>query len=297
MGLLEKMENELESAEVIFQTYIASKSVKDIFLFFEGKDDYKYYVSRVSQYIQDKEYGVFCCKSKMNVLKVQEMITTQAAISENKKTLYFVDCDYDRNENIPERVYITSSYSIENYYVTDAAIRRIVIGVIGVSEEDENDKIDFEQIYKLLIAKRNDIIEEIIYANAWYSLQIKKATDDVIYPKLAPIKNYQAVKNINEIKLLESLTKNSVEITEIELYEEIEKLRKNPVEKIRGKYLIQALTPFLKGIFNDAGKKRDRQWFIKKRKISINLSDILLELSACADTPPELLDYINCRLS
>ena len=41
MGLLEAMDNESDCIEVIFQSYIASKSKKDIFLFFEGKDDFK----------------------------------------------------------------------------------------------------------------------------------------------------------------------------------------------------------------------------------------------------------------
>ena len=59
MGLLDIMENESDCIESIFQSYISSKSKKDIFLFFEGKDDFKYYVSRVSSHIGDKEYGVF----------------------------------------------------------------------------------------------------------------------------------------------------------------------------------------------------------------------------------------------
>ena len=58
----------------------------------------------------------------MNVLKVQEMISKQAAIEDDKKNLYFIDRDYDNNENIPDSIYVTSSYSIENYYFTDSAI-------------------------------------------------------------------------------------------------------------------------------------------------------------------------------
>ena len=131
----------------IFQSYITSKSKKDIFLFFEGKDDFKYYVGRISPYINEKEYGVFHCNCKKNVLKIQEMIAKQASIQDDKKNLYFIDRDFDDNDHIPNCVYVTSSYSIENYYFTDSAIKKILIGVIGLSEENQADKLDFKKVF------------------------------------------------------------------------------------------------------------------------------------------------------
>ena len=297
MGLLDIMENESDCIESIFQSYISSKSKKDIFLFFEGKDDFKYYVSRVSSHIGDKEYGVFHCNCKMNVLTIQEMIANQAAIQDDKKNLYFIDRDYDDNENIPDSIYVTSSYSIENNYFTNSAIKRILIGVIGISEENEDDNLDFKVVYNHITSIRDKIIEEIIYANAWYSLQIKKSKHSVEHTQMSNIKEYSNIKNICQIQVLEKLVKNSLEINESEINKEIENLRLNPVSKIRGKYFTQALTPVFRDVFQDAGKKYNRKYFSKKRKIHANLSDIISELSAYADTPPELISYIRERLS
>ena len=297
MGLLDIMENESDCIESIFQSYISSKSKKDIFLFFEGKDDFKYYVSRVSSHIGDKEYGVFHCNCKMNVLTIQEMIANQAAIQDDKKNLYFIDRDYDDNENIPDSIYVTSSYSIENNYFTNSAIKRILIGVIGISEENEDDNLDFKVVYNHITSRRDEIIEEIIYANAWYSLQIKKSKHSVEHTQMSNIKEYSNIKNICQIQVLEKLVKNSLEINESEINKEIENLRLNPVSKIRGKYFTQALTPVFRDVFQDAGKKYNRKYFSKKRKIHANLSDIISELSAYADTPPELISYIRERLS
>ena len=297
MGLLDIMENESDCIESIFQSYISSKSKKDIFLFFEGKDDFKYYVSRVSSHIGDKEYGVFHCNCKMNVLTIQEMIASQAAIQDDKKNLYFIDRDYDDNENIPDSIYVTSSYSIENNYFTNSAIKRILIGVIGISEENEDDNLDFKVVYNHITSRRDEIIEEIIYANAWYSLQIKKSKHSVEHTQMSNIKEYSNIKNICQIQVLEKLVKNSLEINESEINKEIENLRLNPVSKIRGKYFTQALTPVFRDVFQDAGKKYNRKYFSKKRKIHANLSDIISELSAYADTPPELISYIRERLS
>lgn len=297
MGLLDIMENESDCIESIFQSYISSKSKKNIFLFFEGKDDFKYYVSRVSSHIGDKEYGVFHCNCKMNVLTIQEMIANQAAIQDDKKNLYFIDRDYDDNENIPYSIYVTSSYSIENNYFTNSAIKRILIGVIGISEENEDDNLDFKVVYNHITSIRDKIIEEIIYANAWYSLQIKKSKHSVEHTQMSNLKEYSNIKNICQIQVLEKLVKNSLEINESEINKEIENLRLNPVSKIRGKYFTQALTPVFRDVFQDAGKKYNRKYFSKKRKIHANLSDIISELSAYADTPPELISYIRERLS
>ena len=297
MGLLDVMENESDCIESIFQSYISSKSKKDIFLFFEGKDDFKYYVSRLSSHIGDKEDGVFHCNCKMNVLIIQEMIANQSAIQDDKKNLYFIDRDYDDNEDIPDSIYITSSYSIENYYFTDSAIKRMLIGVVGFSEESEEDSLDFEIVFDHIVNKRNEIIEEIIYANAWYSLQMKKSKDSGKFPQMTPLKEYSVVKNLNQICDFERLVKDSIETTESEMNNAIEVLKINPVNEIRGKYFTQALTPIFRNIFKDAGKKHNRKLFSKKRKIHLNLSDIICELSAYADTPPGLISYIKERLS
>lgn len=297
MDLLKVMENESDCIESIFQSYISLKSKKDIFLFFEGKDDFKYYVSRVTSHIGDKEYGVFHCNCKMNVLTIQEMIANQAATQDDKKNLYFIDRDYDDSEDIPDSIYITSSYSIENYYFTDSAIKRMLIGVIGFSEENEEDIFDFEIVFNHIVNKRNEIIEEIIYANAWYSLQIKKSKDCRRFPQMTSVKDYSVIKNLNKICDFERLVKNSIETTELEIDNEIKALKINPVNKIRGKYFTQALTPIFRNIFQDAGKKHNRKLFSKKRKIRLNLSDIICELSAYADTPPGLISYIKERLS
>ena len=48
MSLQASMEKESDCLESIFQSCVISKDKKEVFLFFEGKDDYKYYVSRLS---------------------------------------------------------------------------------------------------------------------------------------------------------------------------------------------------------------------------------------------------------
>lgn len=296
MGLLETMDNELDCIEVIFQSYITSKNKNEIFLFFEGKDDFKYYCSRVSSIIGEKDFKKYHCNSKINVLKLYSMIKEKSTKEEKNRLLYFIDHDYD-GAQIPDDIYMTSSYSIENYYFTDKAIRNLLMGVIGFSEENQDDNKDLETTFTFLKNKRDEVIEEIIYSNAWYSLQIKKSKDQSCFPNLNKLKDYNAVKNIKNIKELEELATNPIQVTENEVDIEIKSLREDSVSKIRGKYFVQALTPVLKKVFQDAGRKENREFFIKKRKIRFSLSDVLCELASYAYTPPELTSYILKMLS
>lgn len=296
MDLLEKMENESNCVESIFQSYITSKNEYKIFLFFEGRDDRSYYSSKITMFTEE-EVRSYLCNSKKNVLKIHAMISEQAAKKENKKTLYFVDCDYDNNKNISDSIYVTSSYSIENYYFTDSAIKRILKGVAGLSDENEIDKRDFEKTFEYLKGERDKIIEEVIYGNAWYSLQIKKSEKCSVAPRMSDLRDYDSIKNINSISELENKVKNPIRITDKEIYEEIEVIRINAVDKIRGKYLTQAMKPVFKKLFQDAGKKNNREWFNKRRVIRLVFDDILCELSTYADIPHQLRSYIKIRLS
>ena len=292
-NLIESMEQESECTEVIYLSYIASRSQKEVFLFFEGKDDFKYYFSRISPYLGNKSYGKYCCNSKNNVIKLHDMITKKTSNKYKNKLLYFIDRDFDRNESISKDIYVTSLYSIENYYFTDNAIKNIIYGIMGISDEIKEDIEDFTIAFNALIKKREEIIEEIIYGNAWYSLQIKKLDDKEKVPNLSSIKEYDKIKNLKKMIQLKELVPNAIELNEIEIHNEIEEIRKKPLEKIRGKYFLQGLSPFFKKIFQDIGRSQNREFFPRRRRITFNLSDLLNEFSCYAETPSELNEYIK----
>ena len=64
------MSEEAECVEAIFMSFIQTKSSQKIFLFFEGKDDFKYYCPRISFICNDKEYNKYDCGGKENVLRI-----------------------------------------------------------------------------------------------------------------------------------------------------------------------------------------------------------------------------------
>ena len=94
MGLIQKMEEESDCIETIFQSYVALRSTCTIFLFFEGKDDFKYYWGRLSGFIGQQSYETYVCRSKKNVLQLYDMIHNQTQQKKNEKICYFVDNDF-----------------------------------------------------------------------------------------------------------------------------------------------------------------------------------------------------------
>ena len=61
---LRQMEEESDCIETIFQSYITLKSTCTVFLFFEGKDDFKYYWCRLSPFVGEQNYETYICRRK-----------------------------------------------------------------------------------------------------------------------------------------------------------------------------------------------------------------------------------------
>lgn len=298
MGLIQEMEKECECTEVIFQDYIQSRSSYNIFLFFEGKDDYKYYWCRISPYVGTQEYKKYVCNCKENVVSIQKMLNTKVKRKECEKILYFADRDFEKEDTLSSDIYVTPTYSIENFYISDRAIKNMIIGEFGLSSEmEEVDKTDFNIAINYLISKRDEVIESMIYANAWYSLQYNKTKNSSKFPKLSAIKEFNTIYNIKDKGYLQNLVTDSVNIIDEDLDKEIEYLKENPVDRLRGKYFEQTMPKYIMKVFQDSNKKCNRELFLKRRKININVGtdNMISVLSNYADVPNDLIAYIRFR--
>lgn len=299
MSLIEKLDKECECIEVLYQQYIQNRSKYQVFIFFEGKDDFKYYNVRVQPFVVNKKHKHYNCEGKNNVISLHEMIETQTQKDENEKLLYFVDRDFDKNNGISSDIYITPVYSIENFYISDKALENIITGEMCFSGElHGDDKIDYEFALNYLKESRDKIIDSIIYSNAWYYLQKRKNNYDVDYPKLHEIKEYKNIKDINCCEQLKRLVPNAIEVDEFEINKVIDYLRSNPVKYIRGKYFEHAMPVYFNHVFQDSSKKK-REFFIKKRKVSLSIGseNMISILSQYAETPPCLIEYLKLKLA
>ena len=283
MSRKDEMNSESNCIEAIFLSYINSKSSNNISLFFEGKDDFKYYCPRIS-FNNNKEYNLYICDNKNNDIN-----------------LFFVDKDYDDNSLIDTDIYITPTYSIENLYFTDIAIKNMLKGVIGLSNHLDDDNKDLNNVFNYVTKYRDELIENIIYGNAYYSCQVRKSADEGIEkPNLSAIKQYCDLITCKTRQDFENLIENHVDISEEELNEECDRLRQNPLMLIRGKYIVEGMIECINFIVDDSNKRNrcGTELLSKRRLVRLNITknNFISEFSNYAITPSCLFKYINDRI-
>lgn len=287
-----------DSPEANFIKYCCrdKENMKDkVHCFCEGKDDYKYYISKISNYTIKNTVN-YPCGSKEEVLKVYELITNGSKKINDVETLFFIDKDFDENTGIDDNIYITPCYSIENFYVMDETIENFLTGEININpilEEEE-----YEKAKAFYIEKRDEFIQKTALLNAWYSLQRRKSSTEN-YADLSAIKDVYSRRLRKGITLekLKSLTYNFIEVSEEELKVEKERLLEQPIYNFRGKYFEQFNYRILNEILTDSNEAI--HIFSKKRHTNISLGkdNMVSILSQYAYTPPCLKKYLHNRLS
>lgn len=296
----DKMYEESECIESIFMSYITAKAADNIFLFFEGKDDFKYYIQRITINVPGKVLKKFDCGNKSNVIQIHKRIKEQSAHSKKNAKLFFVDKDFDVNENIDDDIYITPTYSIENLYFTDIALEHMLKGEIGLSDNSIEDVKDLDIAFNYIKKYRDCIIDNILYGNAYYSLQIRKSKERGIdRPNLTSIKGYDQIKGLSSRADFERIIENYIDVTDDEVDEECQRLRSDPICLLRGKYILEKLPECINTIVECSNKPRPgaKIPFSKRRHMALNISkvNLLSVLSQYAETPDTLITYIRTR--
>lgn len=293
----------MDSVESIFMKFSQLKSNKkenlqnNIFCFYEGKDA-QYYIPRI-RVIDNNNCDIYDyhCGGKDKVLKINKIIKEKCGI-DDCKILFFVDKDFNDNSHIDSDIYITPYYAIENFYIKDNVIKDFLSAELQINiNGDENAKKDYLKSLELFYERRQRFIKDVLLLNAWYSLQIKKGEKTKIKPDLKKIKEYKKLPDDISLDMLRKNTINYIDIEENEIKQEMERIDKNPLELMRGKYFIEFLYEYLSYITSD--KAKTDGLLTKKRGIShtIGKNNLISLLSQYAETHNSLRSYLQSRLN
>jgi len=98
----------------VHQFILCNHDAALVHVFFEGEDDFKYYLPELRKRSRGKELSAYYCGGKWNVVAARDFIEASYAA----ECLYFIDRDYDdllgRQATVCDRMYITDGYSVEN---------------------------------------------------------------------------------------------------------------------------------------------------------------------------------------
>lgn len=302
MSLLSYMRESVECIESIYQKYATLRgkfSDSVLYCFFEGKDDPKYYQSRIEKFTC-KEIIDFPCGSRDNVYKLHGMIDNKKSM--HKNTLYFTDRDFNTNIIIKDKdIYSTPGYAIENFYILDSVFEKIIKYELRISKfSDEKDDIeDFAKLMDYYKTEKEKFIESTKYLNAWYALQMNRSIHmkEKDRPKLGKLKEIDKSEYpYYSIDRLKELTENYINVTEEDINKKVDELIENPEYNFRGKYYIYFLYKVLDYVFSESNKPSG--FLNKKRKVSLGLSikSIISTFCQYAITPECLDEYLKYKI-
>ena len=271
-------------------------------VFFEGEDE-KYYSIRINAICPNLKWNAIYAEGKKNVLELRESIRNRPEYRE-RKCVYFVDADFDDNSALigHEDIYVTPCYSIENLYVSQEALSRILSAefkLIAVgSDVDIREKIilEFSRI-------SNDFVEKILDFNTWIRAYRKNEVMATL-PKLN-------INNVGFDKLFDIRLDAANQIYDPANIKELFPVALNPeasylsdaaihfanVENslwFRGKQQLDFFVAYLRKLNLDSNSKTLRTLFPERRKCTLSLSgNPLSELSQYADTPECLHEFLR----
>ena len=281
-----------------------SKNPNILFCFFEGNEDPKYYGLRIDNYAfknQIPSRQNLWCNGKGNLIEVFELVSSDPRFA-NAWIAFFMDRDFDDLSELPqsELVYITPCYAIENLYIGSFTFSHILHDEFGLSPSDKDFSSTLE-LFEQLLEQFNNESEEL---NAWIYLQrrYEKANPSNFKMNLQDISS----DNLFDIKLsginkkytlsdLVSIFPHSRSIASHEISIQVNNFKiLDRTETFRGKYLIFFLSKLIKLLVEDSNKRRNREHFSSRRKVTLQLSsNIISELTQYAQTPPCLLEFLH----
>lgn len=292
------------SVKLLEFSRIYSKNKDNLICLFEGQDE-KYYSNRVDNIIGKGKWQGINCGGRKVVTDLYDEIDKHPIYKESNYCC-FIDHDYqDWYENPDnDRIYVTSGYSIENYYVSEPVFKNILSSEFNITEFNEH-SADYTKCIQAFNARLEEFNSCVLPFNCW-----AKAHRLMEHRKQAP-----RTLNIQNIKIDELV---SISIEKVEkaygdspenLFKDYEGLSLCPVAlkdaqdnlntknltlAMRGKQQLEFLRMFLIKLKTDRGNEAP-SFFSAKGKVILNLTkdNCISELSQYAETPECLTEFLT----
>ncbi|MBR6062681.1 MAG: DUF4435 domain-containing protein [Bacteroidales bacterium] len=289
-GLSDKIEKTITVPFQRFEKYTSDFGVEHLYCFVEGHD-LPYYNVRVEA-ISGKQCSIVDSGGKKNVIALHEMLKGKKEYAKYK-TLYFVDRDYDDNSALDQAIYVTPCYSIENLYASNKAFMKIVEGLFHVYSDNEKQK----KCIELYEAKKQEFTTGASLFCAWYKCVRSKTVNTVKLNDDFPsnyvdigvkgkiiIYDYDLHKMNTDYNLIEPISPE--ELSNAKVF-----IDTDPINNIRGKYVLQFLEYMINLLSNDS--KTNKTYTESKITIPQNRKLLVSNLSSYADIPDILREYIK----
>lgn len=278
--------------------------------------DHYYYDSRIRVFITSSDVFYYHMQGKRNVKSLLELSNSSPSLSKFKIS-YFVDSDYDLSNPQTDQLFTTAGYSIENYYISPKAIKRLIQTGFDLRDyigqgDNARPNPELEKILKYC----NDVFDDFdrslgapLHAflssvfQSWqstlnsenYPINTKIFDRDIFSTLFSIEKNGFTIKQeITFQKLLDWFTPPTTLINESDYLSALAKVNLAELRRVgRGKFYMALLTHLVDFLIADS-KKTKPKVFSQKPSCSIDISSTppLLAFSPFADSDESLANYI-----
>lgn len=254
--------------------------------------DLCFYPHRVEDILNCKAVGI-PCEGKKNVIALYELVLSKPEYSKYHIRC-FVDADFDDNSKIDFHIYVTTCYSIENLFLDEEVVSRILENEYKIRPQDPDGK--HQLCLDLFRKELGDFHNAVLLFNSWYKTvknkglrkEMKVNLDDSLPSDMLnlTIGNIYSLYDRGKIETKYPL---APKCTDEELAYNSSILAAD-TKNFRGKYEIQFLHKFLEYLNSDA--KGARQYTILKKGINIDRTRIISTMDNYVSTPTDMRMYI-----
>jgi hypothetical protein len=270
---------------------------------FEGQD-IKYYGARIEQFTGRPARYTFPADGRENTLECMRRLNTDPALR-GQRVAFFVDRDVVA-PTPTENLYITPTYSIENFYVSHTAFERVLLNLFGLGEaERSKERESLISLYgrwaKIFSTRLSDLmawiyIQQTDFGQTSKQLNLKNASFSKLFEmnlsgKKLTLKSKFGVRNARR------LFPNAPVVTAAAL-----KSKKTLLANIdwlsygRGKYWADFYCKIVSELAKDCNSSNP-SIFRRKHKVSLTIgaSNLLEVFTSHADTPTCLRNFLSSR--
>lgn len=266
-----------------------------LFVFYEGQDN-DYYFPR----LQSSTWRIIeaiKCNGKSNVIKVCKILISKPEYAKYHKG-FFIDKDFDLNTDpVLSEFYITSGYSIENFYISDNCMELFLKQMLNF-HTGEDLLAGIMATYRDL---RQQYFDAILLFNTWYCAIKRKYGDNITginldrdMPKGFVRFDFQANQVYSQYTMADIYAEfpaaTHYPLTAHELSDAESFIRTNMLKNLRGKYCLSFMEKFISLLTEKI--KNTPGYFAHRRVINIQYNNIMSILSPFADTEQDTIDYI-----
>ena len=264
-----------------------------IYCFVEGYD--MPYYRAIVRNVCRKEPVEIKCNGKGTVIAANQFIEAKDDCKKYAKR-YFVDRDFDSNESLPDTIFVTDGYSIENYYLSDKCVGSILETEFKMSKAEYRENHD--KCMKLFHDEHSKFFEGTLLLNAWYSCLYQNqewsrnnVSLDNIFPKEWLDLRIGRISHRYSIADIEEKFNEAPKIEEYKISKKMDELRSLGPFRSRGKYEMQFLFEFLSFIKNEP--KKSRVYSVASCSLPFQQNTMISTFSQYAEVTETLYYYVE----